>query len=38
MRADSTDKIADNTAGEKVYPWQYTFNREMSWQGIGYAE
>ena len=34
----STDKITNNTAGEKVYPWSYTLDRGMSWQGIGYEE
>lgn len=31
-----TEKIRDNVTGEKVYPWQYTFDRGMPWQGIGY--
>lgn len=31
-----TEKITDNVTGEKVYPWKYTFDRGMPWQGIGY--
>lgn len=34
----STEKITDNTTGKKVYPWQYTFDRGMPWQNIGYEE
>lgn len=32
----STDKIIDKSTGKKVYPWRYTFDRGMPWQGIGY--
>lgn len=32
----STDKVTDNVTGEKVYPWQYTFDRGMPWQNIGF--
>ncbi len=31
-----TDNIRDDISGEKVYPWRYTFDRGMPWQGIGY--
>lgn len=31
-----TEKVVDNVSGEKVYPWRYTFDRGMPWQGIGY--
>ena len=31
-----TDKVIDNITGKKVYPWKYTFDRGMPWQGIGY--
>lgn len=34
----STDKVTDHTTGEKVYPWQYTFDRGMPWQNMGYDE
>lgn len=33
-----TDRIVDNVTGEKVYPWQYTFDRGMPWQGVGYEK
>jgi acetyltransferase-like isoleucine patch superfamily enzyme len=31
-----TDKIKDDISGESVYPWRYTFDRGMPWEGIGY--
>lgn len=34
----NTDKIRDNLTGEQGYPWQYTFDRGMPWQNIGYEE
>ena len=30
------EKIVDNISGENIYPWRYTFDRGMPWQGIGY--
>ena len=33
-----TDNITDNITGERVYPWQYTFDRGMPWQNIGYEK
>ena len=33
-----TERITDNVTGEKVYPWQYTFDRGMPWQDIGYEK
>lgn len=32
----SIDNVTDNLTGKKVYPWQYTFDRGMPWQNIGY--
>ena len=32
----TTDKIKDAITGEQVYPWRYTFDRGMPWEGIGY--
>lgn len=34
----STDKIRNHVTGEKVYPWRYTFERGMPWEGIGYED
>lgn len=34
----STEKIKDAITGEKVYPWRYTFDRGMPWEGIGYEK
>lgn len=34
----STDKIVNHVTGKQVYPWQYTFDRGMPWQGMGYKE
>lgn len=34
----STDKIINRITGKPVYPWQYSFDRGMPWQGIGYEE
>ena len=31
-----TEKIKDANTGEQVYPWRYTFDRGMPWEGIGY--
>lgn len=31
-----TKQIRDNVTRTKVYPWKYTFDRGMPWQGIGY--
>lgn len=31
-----TSKITDKITNEKVYPWRYTFDRGMPWEGIGY--
>ena len=31
-----TENVRDAITGEKVYPWPYTFDRGMPWQGIGY--
>lgn len=28
----SIEKIKNQTTGEKVYPWRYTFKREMPWE------
>lgn len=33
-----TDGITDDVTGRKVYPWQYTFDRGMPWQGMGYEQ
>ncbi|NLZ48826.1 MAG: N-acetyltransferase [Clostridiales bacterium] len=35
--ADIT-KIKNHFTGETVYPWRYTFDRSMPWEGIGYDE
>lgn len=32
------DQLKDRKTGEKSYPWRYTFDRYMPWQGIGYTE
>lgn len=29
-------RIKDKKTGQQVYPWRYTFDRGMPWQGIGY--
>lgn len=29
-------KLKNKITGETVYPWKYTFDRGMPWQGIGY--
>lgn len=31
-----TNKIKNHMTGENVYPWRYTFERNMPWSGIGY--
>ena len=33
-----TDKIKDAITQKQVYPWQYTFDRGMPWEGIGYEK
>ncbi|WP_029323430.1 N-acetyltransferase [Butyrivibrio sp. AE3004] len=33
-----TEKIKDAITGEQVYPWRYTFDRGMPWEGIGYNQ
>lgn len=33
-----TDKVRDDVTGEKVYPWQYNFDRGMPWKDIGYEK
>jgi acetyltransferase-like isoleucine patch superfamily enzyme len=33
-----TSKIRDAKTGEQVYPWRYTFDRGMPWEGIGYEK
>ncbi|WP_026659861.1 acyltransferase [Butyrivibrio sp. AC2005] len=34
----ATDRIKDAITGEQVYPWRYTFDRGLPWEGIGYDE
>ena len=34
----STKRIKDAITGEQVYPWRYTFNRGMPWDGIGFEK
>jgi hypothetical protein len=31
-------KIYNKATGKSVYPWRYTFDREMPGVGIGYVE
>lgn len=31
-------KLKDKDTGESAYPWQYTFERGMPWENIGYLE
>nr|WP_297707418.1 N-acetyltransferase [uncultured Butyrivibrio sp.] len=33
-----TDKIKDSLTGKQVYPWKYSFDRGMPWEGIGYEK
>ncbi len=33
-----TEKIRDVISGEQVYPWQYTFDRGMPWEGMDYDD
>lgn len=33
-----TEKLRDAITGKQVYPWRYTFDRGMPWEGIGYEE
>lgn len=32
----TTDKIKSRETGECIYPWRYSFERNMPWAGIGY--
>ncbi len=32
----NTSKIRNKVTGEQVYPWKYSFERGMPWEGIGY--
>lgn len=32
----TTDKIKNRNTWENVYPWRYSFERNMPWEGIGY--
>ena len=32
------NNIKDSISGEQVYPWQYSFDRGMPWEGTGYDE
>lgn len=32
----TTEKIRDRITGKQVYPWQYTFDRGMPWEKVGY--
>lgn len=34
----STGKIKNKVTGEQVYPWKYSFDRGMPWEGIGYEQ
>lgn len=34
----STNKIRHKVTGEQVYPWKYSFDRGMPWEGVGYEE
>ena len=34
----SVEKIKDPRTGKPVYPWRYTFDRGMPWEGIPYDE
>jgi UDP-3-O-[3-hydroxymyristoyl] glucosamine N-acyltransferase len=34
----STTKIRHKVTGKQVYPWKYTFDRGMPWEGIGYEQ
>lgn len=31
-----TERVKDAQTGAQVYPWPYTFDRGMPWQGMGY--
>lgn len=31
-----TDRVKNHFTGEPAYPWRYTFERGMPWQGVGY--
>lgn len=32
----NTEKIVNHVTGKPVYPWKYTFDRGMPWEGIGF--
>lgn len=32
----STSRIKDKVTGKQVYPWKYSFERGMPWEGVGY--
>jgi len=32
------DKIKHKETGENIYPWRYSFERGMPWQGLGYEK
>jgi len=32
------DKVLDRSTGKSVYPWRYSFERGMPWEGIGYEK
>lgn len=34
----SIDKIRNHETGESVYPWRYSFDRNMPWENIGYDQ
>ena len=34
----SVNKIKNKVTGEQVYPWRYSFDRGMPWEGIGYKQ
>ena len=34
----TVEKIRNHITGENVYPWRYTFDRGMPWEGVGYDE
>lgn len=33
-----TEQILDDTTKKQVYPWRYTFDRGMPWQGMSYED
>jgi len=34
----TTDRVKNRETGESVYPWRYSYDHNMPWQGIGYDE